>query len=110
MLLDVLSDWQPCPASPKRAAGLMQLMPPTAITFGVANRFREENIRGNVAYLAYLIRQFEGELRVMAAGYYAGESRITNTDWNRPMRTFTATYPRSGGCVESGDGREATGR
>jgi len=55
----------------------MQLTVPTAFTFGVANRFRiEENIRGGVAYLAYLTRQFEGELRLVAAAYYAGEKRI----------------------------------
>ena len=55
----------------------MQLTAPTAFTFGVTNRFRiEENIRGGVAYLAYLSRQFEGELRLVAAAYYAGEQRI----------------------------------
>ena len=55
----------------------MQLTVPTAFTFGVTNRFRiEENIRGGVAYLAYLMRRFEGELRLVAAAYYAGEKRI----------------------------------
>ena len=55
----------------------MQLTVPTAFTFGVTNRFLvAENIRGGVAYLAYLIRQFEGELRLVAAAYYAGEKRI----------------------------------
>jgi soluble lytic murein transglycosylase-like protein len=55
----------------------MQLTVQTAFTFGVTNRFRiEENIRGGVAYLAYLMRQFAGELRLVAAAYYAGEKRI----------------------------------
>jgi soluble lytic murein transglycosylase-like protein len=55
----------------------MQLTAPTAFTFGVTNRFRiEENIRGGVAYLAYLIRRFVGELRLVAAAYFAGEKRI----------------------------------
>ena len=76
-IIDVESAWQPYVVSAKGAAGLMQLMPPTAATFGVTNRFRiEENIRGGVAYLAYLIRLFEGELRLVAAAYYAGEKRI----------------------------------
>jgi soluble lytic murein transglycosylase-like protein len=76
-IIDVESAWQPNVVSSKRAAGLMQLMPPTAATFGVTNRFRiEENIRGGVAYLAYLIRLFEGELRLVAAAYYAGEKLI----------------------------------
>src|SRR5580658_7943671 len=76
-VIDVESAWQPYVVSPKGAAGLMQLMPPTAFTFGVTNRFRiEENVRGGVAYLAYLIRQFDEDLRLVAAAYYAGEQRV----------------------------------
>ena len=76
-VIDVESAWHPYVVSTKGAAGLMQLTVPTAFTFGVTNRFRiEENIRGGVAYLAYLSRQFEGELRLVAAAYYAGEQRI----------------------------------
>ena len=76
-VIDVESAWHPYVVSAKGAAGIMQLTAPTAFTFGVANRFRiEENIRGGVAYLAYLIRQFEGDLRLVAAAYYAGENRI----------------------------------
>ena len=60
----------------KGAAGLMQLMPATAYRFGVGNRFRiQENIRGGVAYLAFLMREFS-DLRLVAAAYYAGERRI----------------------------------
>ena len=76
-VIDVESAWHPYVISAKGAAGVMQLTAPTAVTFGVTNRFRiEENIRGGVAYLAYLIRRFEGELRLVAAAYYAGEKRI----------------------------------
>ena len=76
-VIDVESAWQPYVVSPKGAAGIMQLMPPTAFTFGVSNRFRvEENIRGGIAYLAYLIHQFGGDLRLVAAAYYAGEQRV----------------------------------
>jgi soluble lytic murein transglycosylase-like protein len=76
-VIDVESAWQPYVVSAKGAAGLMQLTAPTAFTFGVTNRFRiEENIRGGVAYLAYLIRLFDGELRLVAAAYYAGDQRI----------------------------------
>jgi soluble lytic murein transglycosylase-like protein len=75
-VIDVESAWQSYVVFPKGAAGLMQLMPPTAFTFGVTNRFQvEENVRGGVAYLAYLIRQFGGDLRPVAAAYYAGEQR-----------------------------------
>jgi len=76
-IIDVESAWHAYAISTKGAAGLMQLTAPTAFTFGVTNRFRiEENIRGGVAYLAYLSRQFEGELRLVAAAYYAGAQRI----------------------------------
>lgn len=76
-VIDVESAWQPYVISRKGAAGVMQLTAPTAFTFGVTNRFRiEENIRGGVACLAYLSRCFQGELRLVAAAYYAGEKRI----------------------------------
>jgi soluble lytic murein transglycosylase-like protein len=76
-VIDVESAWRPYVISSKGATGLMQLTPPTAFTFGVTNRFQiEENIRGGVACLAYLIRRFDGELRLVAAAYYAGEKRI----------------------------------
>jgi soluble lytic murein transglycosylase-like protein len=55
----------------------MQLMPATAIRFGVHDRFDiEENIRGGVAYLAWLIRLFNGDLRLAVAAYQVGESQI----------------------------------
>lgn len=76
-VIQVESDWNPYAVSSKGAAGLMQLMPATASRFGVADRFDiEENIRGGVAYLAWLIRLFGGDLRLAVAAYQAGESRI----------------------------------
>jgi soluble lytic murein transglycosylase-like protein len=76
-IIDVESAWRPYAVSVKGAAGLMQLMPATAYQFGVENRFHVEgNIRGGVAYLAQLMRQFNGDLRLVAAAYYAGEQRI----------------------------------
>ena len=75
-VIDVESAWQPGAVSEK-GAGLMQLMPATAYRFGVRNRFLiEENIRGGVAYLAYLMRRFNGDLRLAAAAYYTGEECI----------------------------------
>ena len=76
-VIQVESSWNPYAVSNKGAAGLMQLMPATAIRFGVRNRFDiEENIRGGVAYLAWLIRLFRGDLRLVLAAYNAGESVI----------------------------------
>jgi len=76
-VIQVESNWQPYAVSPKGAAGLMQLMPATAVKLGVRNRFRiEENVRGGVEYLAWLIRLFRGDLRLATAAYYAGERQI----------------------------------
>jgi len=52
-------------------------MPATSVTFGVTNRFEvEQNIRGGVAYLARLVKLFNGDLRLVTAAYVAGENRI----------------------------------
>lgn len=76
-VIQVESDWNPYAVSRKGAAGLMQLMPATASRFGVPDRFNiEENIRGGVAYLAWLIRLFKGDLRLAVAAYQVGESQI----------------------------------
>jgi soluble lytic murein transglycosylase-like protein len=77
-IIDEESNWNPYAVSSKGAAGIMQLMPRTAIRFGVHNRFRvEENIRGGVAYLAWLTEKFNGDLRLVTAAYYVGEGPIS---------------------------------
>lgn len=76
-IIDEESDWNPYAVSSKGAAGLMQLMPQTALRFGVRNRFcLNENIRGGVAYLAFLYNEFGGDLRLVTAAYYVGETPI----------------------------------
>lgn len=77
-IIDVESAWNPYAISDKGAAGLMQLMPQTAARFGVHNRFRlDDNIRGGVAYLAWLNHAFAGDLRLVTAAYYVGEAPIS---------------------------------
>lgn len=76
-IIQAESDWNPYAISSKGAVGLMQLMPATAIRFGVKDRFDiTENIRGGVAYLAWLMRLFRGDLRLVVAAYQAGESPV----------------------------------
>jgi soluble lytic murein transglycosylase-like protein len=76
-IIEIESGWQPHAISNRGAAGLMQLMPATAATFGVTNRFEaEQNIRGGVVYLARLLRLFHWDLRLATAAYVAGEHRI----------------------------------
>lgn len=59
------------------AQGLMQLMPATARRFGVGNAFdASQNIEGGVQYLAWLLKRFDGNLTLAAAGYNAGEGAV----------------------------------
>src|SRR5690242_251872 len=76
-IVDHESGWQRCPVSPKGAAGLMQLMPETARRLNVQDRRNvRQNVSGGVRYLAWLVSQFHGDLRLIAAAYYAGERAI----------------------------------
>lgn len=59
------------------AQGLMQLIPATATRFGVTDAFdANQNIRGGVQYLAFLLNRFDNDLTLAAAGYNAGEGAV----------------------------------
>ncbi len=63
--------------SEKGAQGLMQLIPDTAARFGVTDSLSEaENIRGGVAYLDWLLKEFKGDPILALAGYNAGEGAV----------------------------------
>ncbi|MCZ2075722.1 MAG: lytic transglycosylase domain-containing protein [Bryobacterales bacterium] len=76
-VIEAESGWNPSAISPAGAVGLMQLMPDTAVTFGVRNRFDiAENTRGGVAYLAWLKERCGGDWRLIVASYNAGHARV----------------------------------
>ncbi len=63
--------------SPKNALGLMQLIPDTAERFGVRDALDpEQNIRGGLAYLRWLLQHFKGDVALAAAAYNAGEGNV----------------------------------
>jgi soluble lytic murein transglycosylase-like protein len=71
------SNWNPHALSNKGAAGLMQLMPATAELYLVRNRFSvTENLSGGIQYLADLMTEFRGEMRLAVAAYYCGSRHI----------------------------------
>ncbi len=55
----------------------MQLIPETAERFQVKNAFdAEDNIRGGMAYLRWLLAFFKGDVTLVAAAYNAGEGAV----------------------------------
>ena len=63
--------------SPANAQGLMQLIPDTAARFGVTRPYDpEQNIRGGMAYLRWLMAYFQGNVVLVAAAYNAGEGAV----------------------------------
>jgi soluble lytic murein transglycosylase-like protein len=71
------SNWNPRALSNKGAAGLMQLMPLTASVYLVGDPFSvTENLSGGIQYLADLMTEFRGEMRLAVAAYYCGSRRI----------------------------------
>jgi len=63
--------------SEKNAQGLMQLIPETAERFAVRKPFDpEQNIRGGLAYLRWLLAYFKGQVPLALAAYNAGEGTV----------------------------------
>ncbi len=76
-IIAVESNFNVAALSTKNAQGLMQLIPQTAKRFGVNNAFdAQQNIRGGMAYLRWLLAYFEGDVALVAAAYNAGEGAV----------------------------------
>ena len=71
------SNFNPGAVSEKNAQGLMQLIPETSARFNVRKPFDpEQNIRGGLAYLRWLLAYFRGDVALVAAAYNAGEGTV----------------------------------
>jgi soluble lytic murein transglycosylase-like protein len=68
---------RPDALSDKGAQGLMQLIPATAERFGVSDSTDPaQNIRGGVAYLDWLMKEFDRDPLMVIAAYNAGEGAV----------------------------------
>ena len=71
------SNFNPSARSSKNAQGLMQLIPETAARFNVKRPFDpEQNMKGGLAYLRWLLAYFQGNVPLVVAAYNAGEGAV----------------------------------
>ena len=76
-VIEVESAGNPRAVSSAGAVGVMQLMPGTAAAFKVRNRFNiQDNVKGGVAYLAWLRDLCGGDRRLIIASYITGQNRV----------------------------------
>lgn len=79
----------------KGARGLMQLMPGTAIRFGVTDIYNpKQNIEGGVKYMRWLLDRFGGDVGLALAGYNAGEGAVIKYGNQIPPYRETQEYVR----------------
>ena len=81
------SHFDPQAISKAGAQGLMQLMPATAKELGVNNALiAQQNIQGGVKHLAKLISKYQGNNKLVAAAYNAGEQAVKRFDGVPPYK------------------------
>src|ERR1700752_10693 len=89
------SSFKPRAMSYKGARGLMQLMPGTAVRFGVTNIWDpKQNIEGGARYMRFLLDLFSGDVRLALAGYNAGEGAVLKYGYQVPPYSETREYVR----------------
>lgn len=88
------SGFQADAVSSAGAMGIMQLMPATAQTMGVADPYNaEQNIMGGAKLLGQYAKQYDGDLKLMLAAYGAGSGAVAKYDGIPP-------YPETKQFVE----------
>ena len=94
-LISVESAGDPRAVSRSGAQGLMQLMPDTAARFNVTDSLSpEQNIKGGVAYLDWLMNKFDDDPILVLAGYNAGEGSVRDAAGVPPFPETRGYVPK----------------
>ncbi|HWE24491.1 MAG TPA: lytic transglycosylase domain-containing protein, partial [Myxococcales bacterium] len=103
-VIEIESRFDPFARSQVGACGLMQLMPPTAKELLSAQTARVDsrhlynpvlNIELGTAYLARLLRRFDGDLQRALIAYNAGPSVARSLVWGSKAFRRLQAYPRA---------------
>jgi len=79
--------------SKRGAVGLMQLMPATALRFGVSDPYDpRQNVHAGAQYLRFLIDRFGNDLSLALAAYNAGEQAVDRNGGQIPPYSETQAY------------------
>jgi soluble lytic murein transglycosylase len=115
------SDFNTFAVSSAGALGLMQLMPETAADLRLSDPFDpEENIRGGIRYLRYLLGTFNNDLVLSLAAYHAGVGNVlkhgrippieeTQVYVERVLRFYKAYLGKKGRGLAIYKGKQPTG-
>jgi len=88
------SKYKPKALSHAGAQGLMQLMPATARRFGCTDPHdMVANIEAGTKYLSWLLKRFNGDVKLALAGYNAGEGAVAKYNGVPPYNE-TQNYVR----------------
>ncbi len=92
-VISVESNYDQYAISPKGAEGLMQLIPSTALQYGVRNPFdATDNVLGGVRYLKHLMELYDKDLTLALAAYNAGEAAVARYNNQVPPYPETRNY------------------
>jgi hypothetical protein len=92
-VIKVESNFNPRAVSPKKAMGIMQLIPATASIYGVEDPFDpEDNIDGGVRHLRDLMEYFRGDLELVLSAYNAGRDAVIKYGYGIPPYPETEAY------------------
>lgn len=94
-VMGIESGGQASAVSSAGAVGLMQLIPATADRFGVDDSTDPaQNIKGGVAYLDWLMKEFDRDPVMVLAAYNAGENAVKSNGGVPPFAETRAYVPK----------------